>query len=188
MANMSKRVTSYTVFMRYVRVNEDGSPNVNGILSLECFREWLSTRKRAPKLPGEAFRRAITSHTAGSSKARPFPREIEAALLTILREKQPWPCFRDGDQVIGINGFQGKGHWEKKIEEEEDDKPEPSPGLSGIAPSINTDRILNQVDPIWPEYAGHGPENDTYFFLKDGDDDDFFEIAETNTYGAKRLN
>ena len=138
--NKDGRVTrrSYDVFLKFVRYfeKEDGTvrTDASGLLSKECYREWLTSRKSGmyfglswtsivfikclvPRMPGEAFRRALTAHCRGIDQRRPFPEDIEASLLIELRKKRRWPCFDDNPDVpglIGIQGFLSKGFHESR--------------------------------------------------------------------------
>ena len=117
---------SLAVFDNYIRVNDDGTMNVDGLLSKECFTSWLGTRLGEPKHKEEAFRKAITAHCRGVDGRKPFPRSIEMALLIILRQKKVWPCFQGSKCRTGSRGFQALGYWEKKDYQLKYGKPPPA--------------------------------------------------------------
>lgn len=109
--------SSYTVFMHFVsfEVSEDKKTEivcVDRVLSEECYKHWLVTRKERPKNPQESFRKALTSHCRGIDGRKPFPVEVERALLHELRKKRVWPCFENSDCNIGKRGLQLQGYWE----------------------------------------------------------------------------
>lgn len=95
--------------MKYV--GEDG--NADRVQSVECFKEWVATRKRRPKKPHESFRRVLTAHVAGVDSRKPFPKRVEVSLLRNLRRKEVWPCFKGEEVSIGVQGFRKEGHHEK---------------------------------------------------------------------------
>ena len=108
---------SYEVFMSFVGDNGEASR----MLSKECFKLWVQTRKSYPKQPAESFRRVLTAHVCGLDGRKPFPRAVEKSLLPLLRQRRPWPCFDDKNNTIGIRGFRKLGyyemqdkHWPKK--------------------------------------------------------------------------
>lgn len=109
---MAMNTSSFVVFQKFVKYHDDGSVDVSQVFSKECYLYWLSTRTVPPKRPEESFRKAITSHCRGVDGRKPFPREIEAALLKEMRKKQVWPCFRGTPFNIGKRGYQVRGFWE----------------------------------------------------------------------------
>lgn len=103
--------SSFAVFLRYIG-QKDGTANVKEVFSTSCFQAWLASRNFPPKRPEESFRKAITSHCRGVDGRKPFPEEIEKALLIEMRKKQVWPCFVGTKFNIGKRGYQVKGFWE----------------------------------------------------------------------------
>lgn len=110
MVSKSKgKVSSYEVFMLFVREND-----AVGILTKECFKKWVETRKSQLKQPEESFRRVLTAHVCGLIGRKPFSADVEASLLRCLRRKQVWPCFKDTKVTIGIKGFRKAGFHENR--------------------------------------------------------------------------
>lgn len=101
------------VFLKYVKVSED-EVDATKIFSLQCFNDWLSTKKNYPKKPAEAFRKTITGHVRGDTGLQPFAPEVEQAILKLLKKREIWPCFRGSGLKIGLRGFQTPGFWETK--------------------------------------------------------------------------
>lgn len=114
----TRRGNSITVFTRFIKYNED-EIDVSGLLSIECYQLWLSTRKEIPKDSPHAFRKAVTGHVRGDHGLNPFPREVEEALIILLRQKKVWPCFEGTGKKIGSRGFQTLGYWERHGKGEE---------------------------------------------------------------------
>ena len=110
---MFSGASSLSVFCDFIRQNPNGSLDVSGILSRECFVTWLRTRNCSPRNPAEAFRRAIVWHYKAAWGRKPFPRDVEKELLKLLRKRAIWPCFQETKQRIGIGGFRSLGFWER---------------------------------------------------------------------------
>lgn len=104
--------------MKYVKL-EENSVDVSGIFSLKCFQEWLATKKKPPKKPGEAFRKTITGHVRGDRGLEPFSPSIEKEIIKVLQERKVWPCFKGTGLKIGERGFQSIGYWERIDDERE---------------------------------------------------------------------
>mmetsp|Transcript_10085 Transcript_10085/g.11605 ORF Transcript_10085/g.11605 Transcript_10085/m.11605 type:complete len:407 (+) Transcript_10085:194-1414(+) len=109
-----REVSSFKVFLSFVKESTDGSCDASGILSPACFNAWVDSRKKKPKKPEEAFRRALTAHCRGVDGRRPFEEKVEKNLLKELRKKKPWACFsQSGSRCnIGIQGFPALGYHE----------------------------------------------------------------------------
>eukprot|EP00924_Labyrinthula_sp_SR-Ha-C_P008616 snap_masked-scaffold_37-processed-gene-1.10-mRNA-1 protein AED:1.00 eAED:1.00 QI:0/-1/0/0/-1/1/1/0/230 len=110
-----KEMSSYKVFQQFVRRSPSGC-DASQILSPKCYQVWLYTRRRTPKKPMEAFRRALTAHVRGVDGRRPFSPEVEQSLLKELRQKKRWACFEGEDEntcSIGVQGFPSKGFHER---------------------------------------------------------------------------
>mmetsp|Transcript_1416 Transcript_1416/g.2922 ORF Transcript_1416/g.2922 Transcript_1416/m.2922 type:complete len:495 (-) Transcript_1416:10-1494(-) len=132
-------VTSFDAFMYYVvRVEVEGREvcDAGPILQRECFETWLDTRRVVPSNPEDSYRRTIIAHVTGTKKRRPFPPEVEADLLRLLRIRAVWPCFEnrtyaDGKEIlIGRSGFRATGFHERQTLREKRD-------LSIIVPQRN---------------------------------------------------
>lgn len=107
-------VPSIVIFRRYIKLNVDGEYEVSDILSKTCYKVWLTTRKKIPKDPVHAFRKAVTGHCRGDVGLKPFKPLVEEKVLKLLRAKKVWPCFKDTKYQIGLRGFQTLGYWEKQ--------------------------------------------------------------------------
>mmetsp|Transcript_9547 Transcript_9547/g.15638 ORF Transcript_9547/g.15638 Transcript_9547/m.15638 type:complete len:572 (-) Transcript_9547:52-1767(-) len=113
--------TSLEVFLRFVTITPDPEDSSNEIvdaskvLDKEGFQYWLETRRGSLKYPEESFRRSVTAHVTGLDGRKPFPANVEAALLRELRKQRVWPCFqgvsRNGKNInIGLQGFRTLGY------------------------------------------------------------------------------
>mmetsp|Transcript_19806 Transcript_19806/g.25314 ORF Transcript_19806/g.25314 Transcript_19806/m.25314 type:complete len:556 (-) Transcript_19806:449-2116(-) len=108
------RNSPYEIFYSFVKCN-DKSWDVSAVMSKECYDSWLNHRFPKPKSPEESFRRALISHLTGSDGRKPFPCEIEANILKLVRRKQIWDCFKGSKTCnIGMNGFKSVG-WHEKL-------------------------------------------------------------------------
>ena len=110
---MHVATSALSVFRNYIKYNSDGKLDVSGILTKECFDEWLTTRASEPKNLEEAFRKAVVGHCQGLWGRKPFPYKIEVELLKLLRKRRVWPCFAKSKHRIGIGGFRATRYWEK---------------------------------------------------------------------------
>jgi len=101
--------TSIDVFRRHLSSAERGSEqaSADGVISRECYEDWLSTRASLPVEPEKTFQRALTSTVSGTDGRQPFLPEEEAAVLKQLRVKRVWPAFADTGLAIGIKRFRG---------------------------------------------------------------------------------
>lgn len=109
-----KNCSSIITLSKYIKTNEDGSVNANGIISQECFSEWLSTKAKLPQFPQHAFRKIVSGHCRGDVGLIPFKQNEEKEVLKVLRKKKIWPCFNKTKCRIGLRGFQKSGYWENK--------------------------------------------------------------------------
>jgi len=117
-------MTSLEVFLKFVKYETDTQtglivPNVSGLLSSECFDAWIKSRKGVLKHPEESFRRSLTAHVTGIEGRRPFPEDIEEALIKELKKQKKWPCFEgklcDGKELnIGLQGIRTLGFHESQ--------------------------------------------------------------------------
>ncbi len=120
--------SSLDVFLSFCKYYRDGSEggdgflvvDASGMFSRNCYEAWLSTRQRALKKPEESYRKTLTAHTQGSDGRKPFPIEVERAVLVDLRKQKVWACYEgrlssSGEKMsIGLQGFRGMGYHEKK--------------------------------------------------------------------------
>jgi hypothetical protein len=123
----NKGPTAMEIFLKYIEVKETGknkTPEVDcsGLISKDCYDEWLITRRKVPVRPEETFRKAILQHiTCTDGGSNPFPAHIEKPLLEMLRNyADVWPCFlektdKNGLPIkIGVKGLRAQGFHEKK--------------------------------------------------------------------------
>jgi len=124
--SLSKPKTSMEVFMKHVKYNQDGSIDVSGIFEIECYKEWLSTRKGSLRNGPLTFIHTLRSHINSSEKTgrQPFPEAIETQMLKVIRKKEIWPCFQalnreEGQKIrYGSRGMMSvRGYHERKAEE-----------------------------------------------------------------------
>jgi len=116
--------TSYKVFLKFVErhVSAEGNTvtDAHGLVGPPCFKHWVATRKQVLTDPFEDYRKSIVGHVEAVKGRQPFPADVEASLLKLIRRKEIWPAFegmryKSGKEVtIGSKGFQGFGHHEKK--------------------------------------------------------------------------
>lgn len=111
-----REISSYKIFNKYVKYDANSKCDASDILSPPCYAEWVGSRRKLPKKPQEAFRRALTAHCRGVDGRKPFSVEIETSLLIELRKKKAWSCFENCDECgsIGVQGFPSLGYHEKK--------------------------------------------------------------------------
>jgi hypothetical protein len=111
-----KALTTRQILLKYAVKDAKGNVDASGMLSKECYNEWVQTRSTAPRVPHTAFRDAVKKVLIGSSRVTPFPPEVEAAVLVILREKVVWPCFADIPRIgIGKRGWHVRGYHQRKL-------------------------------------------------------------------------
>jgi len=108
--------TSMTVFRKYLIYSEDGTVDASKIHSVECYNYWLNCRKGGPRentrKKALAFRRSLTTHISSTDGRVPFTPKEEAAVIKVLKRREPWPCFDEWS--IGCAGFRGMGYHENK--------------------------------------------------------------------------
>lgn len=147
---MTDTRTTLKLFSKYIETSPEGKIDPSGILSKACYGEWLSSRKKLPKNPPHAFRKAITGHCRGDKGLQPFSKEIEEAVLKMLRKKSIWSCFEGSKHNIGLRGYQTLGHWERKrkisvISEPKESRPIEQQHKRQILPSLNHFHNLGQT-------------------------------------------
>jgi len=100
-------LTSFEVFGEFIiRDPLTGSVDTSGILSKSCFQRWMVSRKQVPKDPPRSFKDALKAIIKGTNRCRPFSEDVEADLMTRLREDKTWPCFEgSGLSLIGSRGW-----------------------------------------------------------------------------------
>eukprot|EP00924_Labyrinthula_sp_SR-Ha-C_P005473 snap_masked-scaffold_1-processed-gene-32.1-mRNA-1 protein AED:1.00 eAED:1.00 QI:0/-1/0/0/-1/1/1/0/320 len=110
-----REVSSFKVFNTFVKRFDNGTVDASGIVSPECYAKWVESRRKMPKKPEEAFRRALTAHCRGVDGRRPFAPEVEENLLKELRKKKQWRCFENLPNCgsIGVQGFPSLGYHER---------------------------------------------------------------------------
>jgi len=122
----NSRMTAMEIFHNFTKWYSDENGNLyvdaTGIISRDCYEQWLASRKKLPARPEETFRKSILCHcTSSDGGSAPFPPEVEYALLKLLRQPgKVWPCFqgqvdKNGKPVnIGQKGLRATGYHEKK--------------------------------------------------------------------------
>jgi len=115
--------TSIEIFNQHTRIYMDRHGNrvidCAGVLSRQCYEEWLITRPQPPLFPQERFRKSLISHlTCQDGRSSPFEKPVERELLNLLRQRKLWPCFEGmvdskGKSIqIGAKGLRCSGFWE----------------------------------------------------------------------------
>lgn len=92
---------------------ENGPFDASGIISLKCYETWIKTRKGPPTRPEKAFQRTLSAHITGLDGRKPFSPQEEAAVLSVIRQPQRWPCFNHAMVRLGMRGFRALGFHEK---------------------------------------------------------------------------
>lgn len=132
------------LFNRYLTRDAEGKVNASGIFSKTCYKEWLTTRKQKPKKPPTAFGKAVTGHCRGDKGLKPFTKEVEAAVLKIIRKRKIWTCFEGTGIKIGQRGCKTFGYWEKLNELEKEKKPVISKGYLLVGEDFKFPPILEK--------------------------------------------
>jgi len=102
--------TSIMVFKRHVfavKRKGDGAAQDDGVISRECYEDWLFTRSRIPADPEKTYQRILACTIAGTDGRQPFTPDEEATALKQLRVKRVWPAFAGTGLAIGTKGFRG---------------------------------------------------------------------------------
>eukprot|EP00924_Labyrinthula_sp_SR-Ha-C_P007934 snap_masked-scaffold_41-processed-gene-0.16-mRNA-1 protein AED:1.00 eAED:1.00 QI:0/0/0/0/1/1/6/0/380 len=81
--------TSLKVFNKFTRRDIRGKLVFENIISKECFKEWVKTRRGKLKNPRGSFRRTIYAHLRGADGRLPFAPDVESSILQKLREVLP---------------------------------------------------------------------------------------------------
>lgn len=92
------------------------------IISEDCYKYWLTTRRKKLIHPQESFRRVLTSHIRGVYGRKPFYPHVEQSLLKVLRRTDSnnkpvnaWKrCFPEATVDIGKPKFESQGYHEAK--------------------------------------------------------------------------
>eukprot|EP00924_Labyrinthula_sp_SR-Ha-C_P003572 maker-scaffold_53-snap-gene-1.17-mRNA-1 protein AED:0.21 eAED:0.21 QI:181/0.25/0.2/1/0.75/0.8/5/0/203 len=85
----SNKKTSLTVFNKFTKRDMRGSLIFENIISKECFKEWVKTRRGKLENPRGSFRRTIYAHLRGADGRLPFAPDVESSILQKLREVSP---------------------------------------------------------------------------------------------------
>lgn len=114
----SKTSTSIRIFRSYIiRVHHaDGtiSLDASNIVSRECYQEWLRFKfTEDSEDESLKFWRSLTNTISGTDGRTPFERDEEAAVLLVLRRREPWPCFPPNLSHIGSR-YRAQGYHEKQ--------------------------------------------------------------------------
>lgn len=107
--------TSLNIFRSYMKQHADGAIDAKGVISADCYKAWLRSRKSLPSCPEKAFQRALSGHLTGVDGRVPFDEDEEEAILKVLRRKARWECFKHCEVKFGESGFRAKGFHEKAI-------------------------------------------------------------------------
>eukprot|EP00924_Labyrinthula_sp_SR-Ha-C_P007923 snap_masked-scaffold_41-processed-gene-0.4-mRNA-1 protein AED:1.00 eAED:1.00 QI:0/0/0/0/1/1/4/0/331 len=86
--NSSKK-TSLKVFKKFIYRDVNEKLILENIISKECFKEWVKTRKGKLENPKCAFRRTIYAHLRGADGRTPFAQDVEVSMLQKLRKVLP---------------------------------------------------------------------------------------------------
>lgn len=112
----AKALTTRQILLKYAKTDAAGNVDATGMLGKECYQEWVSTRQVVPRVPHTAFRDAVKKVLIGSSRVTPFPPNVEAAVLELMREKEVWPCFAGIPRIgIGKRGWRVRGYHQRKM-------------------------------------------------------------------------
>eukprot|EP00924_Labyrinthula_sp_SR-Ha-C_P009809 snap_masked-scaffold_86-processed-gene-0.3-mRNA-1 protein AED:1.00 eAED:1.00 QI:0/-1/0/0/-1/1/1/0/202 len=139
-----KRKTSYEVFCKYA--TRFDSYFQSEILGENCYKDWVSTRKKKPKQPELSFRKALIAHAGGKDGRKPFPEKIEKIILEQIRTPQIWPCFKNSADKkvlnIGCKRFRGSGYHETRERKKDGLK------QSFVRPK-DPDNLVEQIDNLF---------------------------------------
>lgn len=115
---LGKEESSYKIFERFIKYSQDRQYcDASGIIGKACYQKWVKSRRQPPKVPHEAFRRAVTAHIRANDGRKPFPELAERSLLAELRKKKQWDAFRGTEMSVGVKGFSSEGFHEKRRKE-----------------------------------------------------------------------
>lgn len=151
-------ISSFKVFKLFTKYDKSKNCDASGIVSKACFQKWKESRKKAPKNPQEAFRRALTAHIRGVDGRRPFAPEVEENLLIEVRKKKVWDCFEGCEGCfIGVQGFPSLGFHEAKkfplkaalAKTNTNTKKKPSKVNNGKGSEVLFSRKRMHEDSIW---------------------------------------
>lgn len=115
--------------------------DASGILSKECYVAWLKSKTPKPSDPPIAFKKLIAAHCKGENGIKPFPKNIEYAVLREIRKKQVWSCFSNTTRIIGKRGFGATGFWENKAKNLEKNQSQSLNNLLGIKHSFMSNSL-----------------------------------------------
>jgi hypothetical protein len=135
--------TSMRVFRKFIVYEKDvNNPDLvaidaSGVISLPCYELWLKTRRQLPSDPPKAFHRTLSAHITGMDGRSPFSALEEKAILHVVRQKRPWPCFVGDAKHYshGSQGFRARGWHEKNST---NDQETPSVSISQLMSEQHT--------------------------------------------------
>ncbi|KAH9255996.1 hypothetical protein BASA81_005772 [Batrachochytrium salamandrivorans] len=111
---MGRVSTSLRIFHSHIVRRADGTLDVSGLISTACYEEWLLAKFAHPNdAEAKKYHRILTNHVSGVDGRTPFDPEEEEAILTLLRKREPWPCFPIHLVRIGRR-YRTKGFHEKQ--------------------------------------------------------------------------
>lgn len=130
--------------------------DVADIFSTKCFSYWLNTRPNEIKHPQQSFQRALYAHIRGADGRKPFPEEVEKALLRELRqESNPWTrMFGENVFKLGKKGFKRCGYHEAKFRQQNLRQPpkevDPTPffAMSASPPTMTMMPTLGSAEKL----------------------------------------
>lgn len=114
----SSCLKSINIFRKFIKTcPTTGELDATEVVSLNCYLDWLSSRRSTPCKPEKAFQRSLIGHLTGVDGRVPFSPVEEEAILKIIRKKQRWECFSKNNNGIkfGESGFRTKGFYEKTL-------------------------------------------------------------------------
>src|SRR5690349_9428840 len=81
-----KMATSMKVFRKHLLTLQDGSIVATGIISPDCYNDWLNSRNLKPcPIEAKRYYRTLTAHVTGVDGRTPFTPVEECAVLKVIR-------------------------------------------------------------------------------------------------------
>jgi len=160
----AKALTTRQILLKYAKKDADGKVDATGMLSKECYQEWVSTRQVTPRVPHTAFRDAVKKVLIGSSRVTPFPPDVEAAVLELMREKVVWPCFAEIPNIgIGKRGWRVRGYHQRKMMEDSDqDYSEEDKDDGATSGTEQMTEPISHSEPMTAPNSRHGTDFKQY--------------------------
>lgn len=142
--SQGKAISSFKVFMSCIKMNPTNAEDidVSQVFSMNCFQFWLSTRLHDIKHPQQSFQRALYAHIRGADGRKPFPEDVEKALLKELREESSnlWTkMFGENVFRLGKKGFKRWGYHEAKKRKTE---------VQTVFQNLNSNKLSNDLDAL----------------------------------------